>query len=164
MHEILGDALAEMDDFDEEPVFADPLTIDPARRWYIVKHSHLATQWLAKLHEDSMTAAEAGNPDPGSKLVAGRRSNRRFADLEKAETIMVGALGDDAYTKKLKSLTDAEKELAPKRGKPGNPSAWASLSALITQDEGRPILVPADDARPALAPIAEALADLDDFD
>ena len=161
MNEILGDALADLEDFDAEPAFPEPTTIDPARRWYIVKHSHLATQWLAKLHEDSMSAAEAGSPDPGSKLVAGRRGRRRFGDAERAEAIMVEAMGDDAYTKSLKSLTEAEKELAPKRGKPGHPTAWASLSALIVQDEGRPILASDDDPRPALPTL---LADLDQLE
>ena len=152
------------DDLDaDEPAFPSSESLSPERRFYIVQHSKMATKWLAKLHEDSLSAALEGRPDPGSKAVAGRRGNRKFSDPDQAEAIIVEALGDDAYTRSLKPLTDIEVELAPKRGKPGDPEAWSALKALITQSEGKPILVPADDARPAITttPIADEFDDLD---
>lgn len=159
MNEIVDHAFDEFADLDVEPVFRNPATMDPARRAYIVMHSHLATKWFAKLHEDCLNAAVNGQPDPGTKAVMGRRGNRRFTDATKAAEIAHAALGDEAFTRSLKSLTDLEKDLAPKRGKPGDPAAWASLSALITQSDGKPILVPASDERPAVQSLDDKFND-----
>lgn len=165
MNDLTEGALLEMEDFDLEPEFSDPAIITPERRFYIVKHATLMKKWLAKLHEDSMAAAEAGKPDPGSKLVAGQRSDRRYTDPSEAEVVLVCALGEDgAFTRKLKSPTQAEKDLKPGKKKVGNADAWKELSDLITQDDGRPILASVDDPRPALTPIQDALDEMDDLD
>ena len=156
----LGNAFDDLPDLDAEPQFPHPDAITPERRYYIVKHAHLATRWLADLHERSIDAARLGRPDPGSKLVAGQRGNRYFTDKAAAEAILVPALGDDAFSKSLIGIPDAEKQLAPTKRKPGDPDAWAKLSALIDQKEGKPILVPADDPRPPLASLKDEFDDL----
>ena len=156
--------LDDLDDLTDEPKLPDPSKITPARRWYIVQHAHLVTKFLAKLHADSMEAAEAGKPDPGSKLVPGQRGNRKWRNPDRAERIMKISLGDDAYTRKVIPLTQAEKALAPGRKKVGNARAWGLLNKLITQDEGRPILVPASDPRNAIPSLTAGLDDLDDLD
>lgn len=156
----LGSAFDDLPDLDAEPVFPHPDAITPERRYYIVKHAHLATRWLADLHERSIDAARLGRPDPGSKLVAGQRGNRYFTDKAAAEAILVPALGDEAFSKSLIGIPDAEKQLAPTKRKPGDPDAWAKLSALIDQKEGKPILVPADDPRPPLASLKDEFDDL----
>lgn len=155
--------LDDLDDLTDEPKLPDPSKITPARRWYIVQHAHLVTKFLAKLHADSMEAAEAGKPDPGSKLVPGQRGNRKWRNPDRAERIMKISLGDDAYTRKVIPLTQAEKALAPGRKKVGNARAWGLLNKLITQDEGRPILVPASDPRNAIPSLTAGLDDLDDL-
>ena len=155
--------LDDLDDLTDEPKLPDPSKITPARRWYIVQHAHLVTKFLAKLHADSMEAAEAGTPDPGSKLVTGQRGNRKWRNPERAERIMKISLGDDAYTRKVIPLTQAEKALAPGRKKVGNARAWNLLNKLITQDDGRPILVPASDPRNAIPSLTAGLDDLDDL-
>lgn len=159
--DMLGD---EVLDVDVEPALADPALITPERRWHIVRYANLITRWLAKLHEDCLSAAKAGEPDPGSKAVMGQRGNRKFVDADAAEAILQRALGDDAYQPaKIIGIPAAETLLKPTKRKPGNPNAWADLEALITQDEGRPILVPVEDERPAIRSLADALEDLDDL-
>lgn len=155
--------LDDLDDLDSEPVLPDPTEITPERRWYIVQHAHLVTKFLAKLHADSMEAAEAGEPDPGSKLVPGQRGNRKYTNETRAERILKISLGDNAFTRKVKSPAQAEKDLAPGRKKVGNERAWRLLNRLITQDEGRPILVPASDPREAIPSLTSGLDDLDDL-
>lgn len=155
--------LEDLDDLDNPPELPDPNEITPERRWYIVSHSHLVTKWFAKLHADSMAAAEAGCPDPGSKLVTGQRGNRRYKNEARAERILKISLGENAFTFKVKSPAQAEKDLAPGKKKVGNERAWRLLNRLITQDEGRPILVPASDPRDALPPLTSGLDDLDDL-
>lgn len=154
-----GDGESVFAEVGSEPVFPDPAAMDPARRYHIVKHSGLATKWLANLHSNSIAAAEAGSPDPGSKIVAGQRGDRKWSDAEKAEALLVDALGDDAFTRKLKGPAPVEKDLKPARKKLGNPAAWEALTQLITQDEGRPILVSEDDDRPALTSIHDKFED-----
>lgn len=166
MDDLTDHALLEMEDFDLEPIFTDPEVITPERRYYIVKHAGLVRKWLAKLHEDSMAAAEAGKPDPGSKLVPGQKGDRYWTDPSEAEVILVTTIGaEQSYTKKVKSPTQCEKLLKPGgKKRPGDPVAWSELSELIDQAEGRPILVPDSDPRPAWTPIADALDELDDLD
>ena len=147
------------DDVTVDPSLTDPKVITPERRYYIVRHAGVLTKWLAKLHADSLAAAEAGAPDPGSKMVAGQRGDRKWADPERAEALLVSALGDEAFTRKLKGPAPVEKLLKPGRKKPGDPDVWDAVSQLITQDEGRPILVSEDDPRPALTPVDDLLGD-----
>ena len=147
------------DDIESEPNMPTRSKITPERRWWIVKHAHLVEQWLAKLYEDCIEAAKAGSPDPGSKLVIGRRGNRRYVDEESAVKLLEPLLGEDAYTKKVISPAQAEKVLKPTRKNAGNPDALSALNRLITQDEGKPILVPDTDDREAISPVDDLLDD-----
>lgn len=160
MMDLFDGAFDDVPEDGSAPEMPDPDRITPERRYYIVRHSQLATQWLAKLHEMSLAAAEAGRPDPGSKVVAGQRGARFYRDADRAEEILVGALGpDDAYTRKIIGIPDAEKNLKPSKRKPGDPDAWAALSALIDQREGKPILVSADDPRPAIPSVDDIFSE-----
>lgn len=141
------------DEFDETPHFPEPDNLSPERRYYIVKHSKMAQQWLASLHEASLEAALNGTPDPGSKAVIGQKGNRYFTDKDRAAELLVGAVGDDAYKpRQLIGITEAEKLLKPGRKKLGNPDAWEALTELVDQPPGKPVLVPVDDAREAIMP------------
>jgi len=147
------------DDIASEPQLPARARITPERRWWIVRHSHLVEQWFAKLHEDSIAAAKAGSPDPGSKLVLGRRGNRRYTDEQAVEELLEPVLGDDAFTRKVLSVSQVEKLLKPGRKKPGNPDVLSALDRLVTQDAGKPILVPDTDDRPAITPFDDLLDD-----
>lgn len=124
--------------------------LTPERRVHIWKHTNLLTTWLETIHTGLLADALNGDPTPGVKAVEGRATNRYYRDEAAAEAILVPALADDAFTKKLLSPAQAEKVMKPKRGKPGHPAAWTKLDAIITQDQGKPVLVSEDDEKPAL--------------
>lgn len=162
MSDIVDNAFDEDDEviaLDVPPEFTPPHKITPERRWYIVKHAHLAEKWFAKLHADSIEAAKAGFPDPGSKLVLGRRGDRRYSDENAAQMLLLEHLGQDAFTFKLKSPAQVEKVFKPTRKRPGNPEALSALYALVTQDDGKPILVPDTDSRQAISPVDDLFDD-----
>lgn len=147
------------DDLDVDPVF--PETLTPVQRAYVVTHAPEARKWLAAQHEASLQAAMNGSPDPGLKAVIGQKGNRFFTDETKAESILVGAVGEAAYKpKQLVGIVEAEKLLKPGKKKAGNPDAWEALNALVDQPDGKPILVPTDDPRPAIKPYADQFDDL----
>ena len=152
----------QFDDLDVEPDFPSPLLLDPAKRFFIVKHAADAKKWLAAMHEASLAAALDGNPDPGSKAVIGQRGDRYFTNAVKAKEILESALGSGAYKpKQLIGVPDAEKALKPGRKKPGNAEAWELLNALVDQPAGKPILVPVEDAREPIKAYEDMFDDLD---
>lgn len=147
----------QFDDLDKEPEFPSPLLLEPAKRYFIVKHAADAKKWLAAMHEASLAAALDGNPDPGSKAVIGPRGDRYFTDEVKAKELLESALGLGAYKpRQLIGVPDAEKAM-----KPGHPDAWELLSALVDQPAGKPILVPVEDAREPIKAYEDMFDDLD---
>ena len=161
MGSLTASALLDLDD--ESPEMFPPERMTPERRYYTVRHAHLVTAWLAKLHEDSLRAAEAGRPDPGSKAVTGQKGDRKFNDQDAAEAILVDAIGkDSAFTRKLITPTRAERLMKPGRKRKGHPEAWDALKELVTQSDGKPILVPVEDGREALTSTLDRLLDDDD--
>lgn len=157
MRDLFVDAF---DDLDATPVFQDVERMTPELRSHIVRHADMARRWLADLHEVALDRARSGNPDPGLKAVKGQKGDRKYGDEDEAKKILVEALQEDAYVKKLKSPAQAEKDLKPGRKKIGNAKAWADLNKIIVQSEGKPILVPVEDDRPALKPLVDEFDDL----
>ncbi len=150
------------DDLDADPEFVEPETMEPERRWYIITHTKMAKSWLDQLYEASLTAAQAGKPDPGSKLVTGNEGDRFYTDPQAAEEILVAAVGDDdAFgPRKLKSPKQAEDMLKPKRKRRGNPEAWESLCEIINRPPGKAKVVPiSEDGEPA-TPFADMFDEL----
>lgn len=142
-----------------EPRFQDPAQMSRALRYYIVSHAPAIRQWLAKLHEESLHAAAAGDPDPGSKAIWGGEGRRYFTDEAEAGRILESVLGDDAYTKKLIGFTEIDKRLKPGRKKTGFPEQYEELQKLVDRRESKPKLVPADHPAPAYQKVSD-----DDFD
>lgn len=131
----------------------DSRELDPRMRFEIVRNAKVLTKWLASLHAASIEAAMLGNPDPGSKLVTGRKGQRVYVDDAKALSIMLPVLGDEAFKPAaVIGITDAEKKLKPARNRPGHPEAWKRLNEIVTQAPGKPVLVPDTDERPAYVP------------
>ena len=173
MLDIIEQKLDDVDDgvtFGEEPRLPPGNALSAERRSYIVQHAKTFEKWLSKLHADTLTDALNGNPTPGLKAVLGQKGDRKWDgptdDLlgSPAEAILVDAMADDAFNKKLKSPAQAEKVLKPRRGTPGNPDVWSRLSALIIQDDGKPVLVPESDEREALMNVHDKLSDDEDDD
>lgn len=157
MSSMIGSAV--MDLSVENPTFTDPAQMSRARRYYIVSQAAKIREWLAKLHEESLNAAIAGDPDPGSKAISGGEGRRFFVDEEQAASIVESVLGEDAWKKKLIGFTEIDKTMKPGRKKQGHPQAYADLLKLVDRAEGKPKLVPADHPSPAYQQAVE-----DDFE
>ena len=161
MYDVYAEAFSDDAELIGEPIFIDPSLVTPEKRWFIVQHAGLAKKWLAKLHEDSLNAAIDGTPDPGSKAVLGQKGNRKYGDEDKAAEILFDAIGMEAYSPlSLIGITAAEKQLKPNTRKDGHPEAWEDLQEILTQTDGRPILVPEDDPRDEVTPLADEFDDL----
>ncbi|RWP69511.1 DUF2800 domain-containing protein [Mesorhizobium sp.] len=131
------------------------------RRWLVVQHAPDIRARLAELHEESLRAALDGNPDPGSKAVEGDLGDRYFKDAKKAEALLVGALGDEAYQpRKVIGITEIEKKVKPGKRKQGHPETWEELLKLVDRPKGKPKLVPADHQKPALVEWEDDFDDL----
>ena len=142
--------LGNFDISDGEPKFRDPAQMSRAMRYYIVKHAASIRSWLGTLYSESLNAAIAGDPDPGSKAIVGDQGNRYFTDAKKAEELLVTAVGDAAYKpKQIIGITEIERLVKPGRKKQGHPETWDDLQLLLTRPPGKPKLVPADHPSPA---------------
>ena len=136
---------ATFDEIDEDvpPVFPPLPTITPERRRYLVENMRQVKAWFDHLAEWELRDGIAGLPTPGRKPVLGRPVYRRWFNPVLAEKKVVEILGDRAFTRKLKSSTQVDKEV-PKDLRP-------AIKALVTRAPGRPTMVPLDDERPAIA-------------
>lgn len=156
MLDLLGSSFESLDD--DEPI-APPVDLTPLRRSKIVRQAKTIEKWLALLHERSIEAAEMGQPDPGMKMVAGRRGHRKWSNEKRAERILKIILHDETFTRKLKSPAQAETSMRKDRSSRAE-RAKALLLKLITQDEGKPVLVDASDDRQPLPALPDAFDDL----
>jgi hypothetical protein len=125
--------------------------ITPERRGFILQHRPMFEKFLDRLQAQALDDALKGLPTPGQKAVEGRTPPRKWKDPEKAKERLERLLGEDAYTKKLKTPTQIEKEL-PKK-------FFDKLSELIERGQPKPVLVSIDDARPAIPPISDLFDD-----
>ena len=111
---------------------------------------------------ECLRRVELGIEVPGWKLVEGRMGARKWSDEDEARDIMKKARfkDDEMYTKKLLTAPQAEKYIKKKK-----PRVWTRLTALITQERGKPSLAPESDGRPALTvATAEAFHDQHSID
>lgn len=152
--------LDEADALGAPPLMPSLSKMTPERRVFVWRHAKMLTSWLESVHVGLLDDAINGLPTPGLKAVSGRMGDRKYTDEKAAEGILVPVFGDDAFTKKVKSPAQVEPDLKPTKRKPGKPEAWAALSKIITQAEGKPALVPLDDERPALLTVEQKFEDV----
>lgn len=128
----------------EEPEAAlvDPkaLTIEQLQR--VMEVEPIIRSWLSSVSAHLKALTEQG-VETGYKLVSGR-AMRRWLDDEQAEAWLTQVLGDEAFTRKLKSVAQAEKALKP-LGMALPEGYWNKVSNTTK-------LVPESDPRPALPP------------
>lgn len=147
-------------DPNETPAFRDPAQMPRALRYYIVKHGADIRAWLAQLHQASLDAAMAGDPDPGSKAIMGNQGHRYFTDEKVAEALVKQALGEAAYKpRQIIGITEIDKLMKPGRKKLGHPEEYDALQELVRRPPGRPKLVPADHPGEPYCKVSD-----DDFD
>lgn len=161
--DVVGQKFEQMDEdygMGAPPMLKRQSLLTPERRSFIYEHRSMFTTWLEAVCKDHLQDGIAGRETPGLKVIDGPRGDRKWIDEAKAEALLTAALADGAFTKKLKSPAAAEKDLKPGRKKEGDPDTWLALSALITQDEGKPALVPLDDPRPARKSVDQKFDDL----
>lgn len=140
--------LADFDDLtDLTPV--NRLTDDDLRR--ALDAAPLIKSWLDAVAKRVQEKLESGEPFEGFKLVAGR-SLRRWQDEGEASETLDLILGDEAFTRKLLSPSQAEKALGKKLSK--------EIQHLITKPDGKPTMVPESDKRKAVNVTANDFEDL----
>lgn len=95
-------------------------------------------QWCSSLKDYAQKKAEAGDPIPGSKLIA-TRAARVWKDKDQAEKALVGKYGDQIYEKEFISAPKMEKVIGKK--------AFKELEFLVTKVSTGVTLVPESDPR-----------------
>lgn len=106
----------------------------------VLDNAHLIRGWIQAVEDHVYDILAGGQDFSGYKLVEGR-SNRKWADEQQAEEVLINEIGDDAWEKKLLSPAKAEKALGKKKGQ---------VKDLIIKPAGKPTLVPESDKRPSL--------------
>lgn len=120
----------------------------------------LIEDWCKAVRAEAERRLCEGEPVPGFKLVAGKRTARAWADEKQAEEVMRKQMRlpvEKAYN--LKLITPPQAEKLAKAGDIG-PRQWPKLQVLITQGEGKPHVAPESDPRPAITVAATP----EDFD
>lgn len=130
-------------EFDDLTPSADADKLTDEQLANVLAHKSLITEWLNAVEHHALEKLEHGEKVPGFKLVAGR-SIRKWSD--NAESVLAEKLGDNAYTKKLIGIGDAEKLVGKKQ--------LAELDITIKPD-GKPTIVPESDKRKPLENIKE---------
>jgi hypothetical protein len=133
---------AEFEDLDND----DVPSLSDERKAHILTHRGLIESFLKAVEESVFNEIQSGKQVKGFKLVEGR-SIRKWTNS--AEQEIVKRLGDDAYTKKLIGITEAQKHL----GKD-------VVDSLTTKPEGKPVLVPESDKRKPIMSVAEEFDDI----
>lgn len=136
-----------LDDVDLTPV--NLLTDDQLR--LAMQHKKLIVSWLDAVESEIERRMNDGKTFTGFKLVAGR-SLRHWSNERDAEFKLIELLGDNAYTKKLISVAQAEKALGKKH--------IDVITDLVIKPEGKPTLVPDSDPRPSLGTTADDFENL----
>lgn len=99
----------------------------------------------------------------GCKLVLGREGNREWANEEAADTFLAGQKlsADERYTKKLISVTTAEKLL---KNKELSGRAKSRFAELVTRSPAKQVIALADDKRPAVQCAIAAMPEVEAHD
>lgn len=149
--------VSEFDEMDDRmdmgvgPRLPKSVEITPERRGWIIENWPMVQKWYERLHADALDDAMKGFPTPTHKAVMGRNPPRKWRDKEAVERPLKAALADDAYTKKLLSPTQAEKELPPR--------LFAKLGKHIDAGNPKPILVSDQDSREPIANVVDLFDD-----
>jgi hypothetical protein len=136
-------ALAQADFAEPDPKLPQVTALTPAQLGRVVQHKKLLTHWLEAAEELALQQMEAGDKIPGLKLVR-KRGSREWKDENAAEKLLTRELGEDAFTRKLLSVAQAEKHL----GKTRLANRWQAIEGGITvapDSDPRPEVTRAED-------------------
>lgn len=119
------------------------------RRSYIVRHKGVIEKWLEGLHAAVIEDGLNGREIPGLKVVDGRRGRKAWVDEAKADRWLAERLGEKRFTFKLKSPSQALKDLR------GDDRKELLDSGLFREGVPKPVLVDEADERPKRATVDE---------
>lgn len=125
-----------------------PATLEPEQLAKILKYRPIIESYFKRVEEWCLAELKAGRQVPGLKLVKGR-SVRRWLASEEFVADKLKTMGVDPWAKKLRGITEVEKELG--KGK---------LAGLTEQSEAALKVTTEDDKRPAVA-LLQTEAELD---
>lgn len=114
-----------------------------------------AEAWIQDIRAYAEAQAKMGQTIRGYKLVRGKRPNRTWADADeaRAQLLRSGYSPGQFEETKLKPVGEIEKQL-------GKTAFRALLGGLVSQGDGKLILVPEDDPRKAYSSADAAFGDL----
>lgn len=140
--------IVHFDDETGQPPSPEKLTDSQLR--FILDNKTLIESFLKAVEDRVSEQLLEGKAFEGYKIVEGR-SLRQWSDENQAVLALTDLLGDEAYTKKLISPSQAEKALGKAKSK--------ALQDLIVKPEGKPTLAKSDDPRKPFT----TSASVDDF-
>lgn len=123
---------------------SDKRVMKPEDTAYVLEHGATLKTWINKVQDAAVRQLERRQKIPGYKLVKGR-GTRQFKNEDNVVDILLGENyeADKIFNTALKSLTDLEKSLGPKRFK-------VLFENEIFTKEGKPKVVPEGDDRIAI--------------
>jgi len=110
-----------------------PPVLEPAQRVEVLKAAKLIRGWLDALERQTVEDLLAGHDIPGVRLVPGRRPPRRWTDEERVMEIAEKALGEEAFERRLKTLSRLEKQM-------GKKAFDKVFGGFVSQGEPKPVL------------------------
>lgn len=131
-------------EFDDVRKIQDKRVMTDKDRLKVLTFGPLVASWVKKVEAEAVKTLQSGKTLPGLKLVAGR-GKRQFKNEDNVIDILIGAGfdSDQIFNPSLRSLTDLEKSLGPKR--------FADMfNGEIMKIEGAPQVAPEDDERQAI--------------
>jgi hypothetical protein len=134
---------------DSEIVLPQYSQLSAERRSYIVRHKGSIEKWLEAIHAAVIRDGLNGESIPGLKVVDGRRGRKAWVDEDKADTWLAERLGNDRFTFKLNSPSQALKALK------GDARKELLDSGLFREGVPKPVLVDEADERPRKATVDE---------
>jgi hypothetical protein len=154
------------------PMLPNLTTLDPAQVSRLLTLAEIVEPWFKNVREFAREGLQSGKFVPGEdgfmfKMVQGKPGNRKYADEQKAEGVLMGHLKQKALDVRLKSPAQAEKALkelaasGQSRNLKNAKDARAVLDLLTVRPEGKLAMVPVADPRPAVALAATEVFDAD---
>lgn len=126
-------------EFDDMDALENPGQMSDGQIRLVLENADIIKAWLDAVQTHVFERLMEGGEFKGYKLVEGR-SNRVWADETAATGVLIDALGDAAWEKKLLSPAKAEKALGKKK---------TMLAGMIFKPAGKPALAREEDKRPA---------------
>lgn len=141
----------------KDPVFPSPESLSAEDISQIMRVAGMLSNWVDEVKEYARQRMEMGMKIPGFKLVQ-KKANRGWVDEAQAAKTLESFLGDDAWTKKLLSVKQAEDALK-KKYKDGP----KKLDGLWSKPDTGLTMAPEEDRRTEIAAPASLFIENADF-